>query len=71
MSSIQNTHWKAIRNINSLLKLDFPVATFGIFSLFQWKRLKKWKSLKRSGVIMDKFKKCNRVYCYVFVMPKT
>ena len=35
-----------LNNINNLLKLDFPTATFAIISLFWLKRLKKWKSLK-------------------------
>ena len=36
-------------------KLDFPVATFETFLLFQWKRLKTWKSIK-SGVRKIQFK---------------
>ena len=46
MSSFQNTPWKDLSNIKKLLKLDFHVATFEIFSLFQLKRLKTWKYLK-------------------------
>ena len=32
---------QVLSNINYLLKLDFPEATFELFPLFQWKRLKK------------------------------
>ena len=40
MSSIQNTPWKDLSKIKNLLKLDFPVATFELFPLPEWKRLK-------------------------------
>ena len=38
--SFQNTPWKDLSTIKNLLKLDFPPATFEIFSSLQWKRLK-------------------------------
>ena len=46
MSSIQNTPWKDLSKIKNLFKLDFPVATFEIFSFFQSLPLKQWKQLK-------------------------
>ena len=46
MSSIQNTPWKDLSNINYLLKLDFPTATFEKFPFFQSLPLKQWKYLK-------------------------
>ena len=49
MFSFQNTPWKDLSNINNLLKLVFALASFDIFQLFQWKRLKKWKYLKCGG----------------------
>ena len=40
-SAFQNTPWKGLSIIKHLFKLNFPVATFEIFPLFQWKILKK------------------------------
>ena len=40
MSSIQNTPCKDLSKIKNLFKLGFPVATFEIFSFFQWVPLK-------------------------------
>ena len=46
MSSIQNTPWIDLSNINYLFKLDFPAPRFEIFPLFQSLPLKQWKYLK-------------------------
>ena len=59
---------KDLSTIIYLLKLDFPAANFDIFPLFQWKILRKWKSLKSGGreIQLNNLLKLLRSIQYVF-----